>query len=180
MSKNTSKLLIFGNVSSNFSTTYGLVNFSYFILPLYRKKSYIIPDNPSLPKFSKLHFCGFLWLYWRISPYFAGIICSLMECSFSGSIKMQLFLIWSNRGWILNNLLLIFSGFCYSKLSLKCKNSLKFWYLFCDMMSAIIGYLVSLAQYIRKLGKSIIDMYICITISCSVSSDLVFSELPVF
>ena len=102
-----------------------------------------------------------------------------MECSLSGSIKMQLFLTWSNTGWILNNLL-IFSGFSFYKLSLTCTNSLNFWYLFRDMMSAIIGYLVSLAQYIRKFRKLIIEMYICILISCSISSAAVFNELPVF
>ena len=50
LSKNTLKFLIFGKVSSNFSTTYGLITFSFFILPLYRKKSYIIPDDPALTK----------------------------------------------------------------------------------------------------------------------------------
>ena len=140
--KNTFKFFIFGNVSSNFFTTFGPATFSFFILPLYRKKSYIIPDDSALTKFLKLHRFGFLGLYWQILLYFvlAGIIRSSMECSLSGAVKMQLFQ-WSITGWILNNLLLIFSSFSFSKLSLKCKNSLNFWYLFRDMMSAIIGYL---------------------------------------
>ena len=50
LSKNTLKFFIFGKVSSNFSTTYGLITFSFFILPLYRKKSYIMPDDPALTK----------------------------------------------------------------------------------------------------------------------------------
>ena len=50
---------IFGNVSSNFFTTYEPVTFSFFILQLYRKKSYIMPDNPALTKFLRPQFFVF-------------------------------------------------------------------------------------------------------------------------
>ena len=103
----------------------------------------------------------FLRLFWRISLYFvlAGIICSSMECSLSGSIKMHLFLTWSNTGCILNNLLLIFSGFSCSELSLTCKHSLNFWYL-CDICNNRIPRFISpIHTKIREIDNWHVHLY---------------------
>ena len=71
-------------------------------------------------KIFKTLFFGFLGFCWQIQLYFvlAGIICWSVESCLSGSTKMQLFLTWSNTGWILNNLWSISSGFSFTKLSL--------------------------------------------------------------
>ena len=114
-------------------------------------------------------------LYCLIPLYLvlAGIICSSIEFSISRLMVQQLFLTWFITSWVLHSLFFLFSTSSILLLSLKCKWSLRFLYLFIGITLPIGGYQVSLAQFIIYYGRSTSKISIWIPINCLISSSVV-------
>ena len=75
-------------------------------LPLYKKTSCIIPDAPALAIILNPHFTGFLGLYYCIPLLLvlAGMICSSIDITSSGSTFKQFGCTISSNGRTLNSL----------------------------------------------------------------------------
>ena len=84
-----------------------------FSVLLYKKKSYIIPDVSALINFLNPHFTVILGLYCRIPLLLvlAGVICSLIDITSSGSTFKQFAYTISGYDRTLNSLSCLFSSF---------------------------------------------------------------------